>query len=223
MRVLLIVSLLLTVCYKESDWEVCDDNNVINGYWWRGYWVPGLPTYETQFLELPPLMSGIAVFYGPNVMEGTARYRGLSLDGYLGGVALPTCSFIGSPVWIKRDTWEGPYLVVDCARRNDLYGVAVIRKEVVEVDFPTAVRWGMAEQHADYSWNVLKWNEDVLVSQFPPACIPKEAVDLSTWIEPRIEYVPWLDEITSLYIPPSTWRVGWEWKTFNNDRVCDLP
>lgn len=215
--------LISATCFEECDLIECDNNNVIDGYWWRGSWIPGLPTYESQFLELPDLFSGIAVFYGPNVMEGTAEYRGLSLDNYLGGVALPTCSGIGSPVWIKRieKEWEGPYLVVDCAQRNDLYGVAVIRAEAVEVDFNTAVRWGMAEQYLDYSWGILKWNEDVIVSKYPPNCILGDPVNLKEWIEPRIEYSPWVNNLSIIYNPPSTWRVDGDWKTFDNQKICD--
>lgn len=212
-----------TQCFQECDSELCDNNNVIDGYWWRGSWIPGLATYESQFLEVPDLFSGIAVFYGPNVMEGTAEYRGLNLDYYLGGVALPTCSSIGSPVWIKRDKseWEGPYLVVDCAQRNDLYGIAVVREEAVEIDFNTAIKWGMVEQYPDYSWKTLKWNEDVIVSRYPPECIFGEPVNLKQWIEPRIEYAPWVNNLSVIYNPPSTWRVDGNWITFDNQRTCN--
>lgn len=210
-------------CFKECDSELCDNNNVIDGYWWRGSWIPGLPTYKSQFLELPDLFSGIAVFYGPYVMEGTAEYRGLNMDNYLGGVALPTCSGIGSPVWIKRENsgWEGPYLVADCARRNDLYGISVIRKEAVEVDFNTALRWGMVEQYPDYSWKTLEWSEDVIVSRYPPSCIFEETINLADWIKNKIEFANRLEILTSIYEYPSTWRVGGEWITFNNQRLCN--
>lgn len=225
MRKLILIALLSLLlvsadCYYETEGVACDNNNVIDGYWWRGGWIPGLPTYQSQFLELPPLFSGIAVFYAPYVMEGTAEYRGLDLSGYLGGVALPTCSAIGSSVWIKRSSWEGPYLVVDCARRNDLYGIAVLRGEAVEVDFKTAVRWGMVKVKSDYSWTVNKWQVDVLVSRVDPACSSSTPVNLKEWIEPRIEYVPYIDTITTLYKPPFTWRVDGEWITYNNDSSC---
>jgi hypothetical protein len=210
-------------CFQECDWEVCDNNNVVDGYWWRGSWIPGLPTYESQFLELPDLFSGIAVFYGPYVMEGTAEYRGLNLNSYLGGVALPTCSGIGSPVWLKLEgkDWEGPFLVVDCARRNDLYGISIIRKEAVEVDFNTALRWGMVEQYPDFSWGTLKWSEDVIVSRYPPSCIFGEPISLADWLEPRITFADRLETRTNIYEYPSTWRAGGEWITFDNQRTCN--
>jgi len=223
-RLVLILALLLVSadCYYEFEGVACDNNDITDGYWWYGSWTPGLPTYQSQFLELPHLFSGIAVFYAPYIMEATAEYRGLDLTGFLGGVALPTCSAIGSKVWIKRSNWEGPYLVVDCARRNDLYGVAVIRKEAVEVDFNTAVRWGMVKIKSDYSWTVKKWKVDVLVSRVDPYCINDVPVSLVEWIEPRIEYAPYLDIITTIYEPPSTWRVDGEWITYKNNFYCPV-
>ncbi len=202
-------------CLNESNYVFCDDNNPINGYWWNESWVPGLITYQTQFLILPDLFSGNAVFYAPGVMEATAEYRGLSLNNYLGGVALPTCAAIGRSVWLKRmdRSWEGPYLVVDCAKRGDLYGVAIVREESVEVDFKTALRWGMVKN--TNPWKVLKWREeDVQVSMYPPQCIVYDPVKLKDWLESHLEYADRLEIITSIYEPPSIWRVGGEWITF---------
>jgi hypothetical protein len=97
-----------------------------NGYWWAGEgWVPGLITFDTQFLRIPALAVGSAVFYAPQMMDANIKYRGLPYDKkyYAGGVALSFCSEIGHSVWLKRidNEWEGPFFVADFSRRNDLY------------------------------------------------------------------------------------------------------
>ena len=121
-----------------------------DGYWWQGeVWVPGFISLETWYRPAPRHMVGKAVFYAPGVMHATAQVRGLSLDGFLDGVSLMSPADIGRTVWLLRPggEWEGPFLVVDCARRNDMYGILVGRDEVVEVGWDTAVRWGMGYGH----------------------------------------------------------------------------
>ena len=165
-----------------------------NGYNWTDGYTPGLPDYSSQFLDYPELSQGKAVFYGPYAMNGTARYRGMSLDGYYGGVALLTCGDLGKSVWIKRPdhNFEGPFLVVDCARRNDLYGITVHREEVVEVDFNTALKWGMVTyDKATYNWGVKKWLiRDVIVSRAnPDGLCGNEPVELfKNWFLKNVTY-----------------------------------
>lgn len=136
----------------------CDDGTPYTGYWWFGLWVPGVPTVESWFAVAPDLTRGAVVYYSPGLMEATARWRGLNLEGYIGGVALPACADIGAEVWIKDQDWEGPFLVVDCARRSDIYGVIVHRNEAVEVDYRTAQRWRLTAG----SW------PEVIVSKIGP-------------------------------------------------------
>lgn len=123
-----------------------DDSTPLNGYRdHRGYCIPGLISVDTWFAPMPEWTWGKAVFYGPGVMEATARWRGIDLSGYLDGVALPSCYHIGQTVWLRRGkVWEGPYVVADCAGRGDMYGVAGVVGEVVEVGWQTALRWEMA-------------------------------------------------------------------------------
>jgi len=157
-----------------------NDHNAYTGYNWKAdpnVCVPGMVTMETWFLPAPPYSYGAAVFYAPHVMEGTARYRELPLEGYLDGVSLMSPSDIGRTVWLRRPghEWEGPYLVVDSAARQDIYPVITSRGEIVEVGFTTAERWGMTKlghweggihhrQYTVYQWRmagveVLKMDE----------------------------------------------------------------
>ncbi len=117
-------------------------------------WMRGAPTYS----------AGAAVFYAPGVMEATARVRGMSLDGFIGGVSLMSPSDLGKVVWIRRGAaWEGPFLSVDTAQQNHMCQAIKTRGEVVEVGYETARRWGMVE------WpRVYKWKVPVEVSLFPP-------------------------------------------------------
>lgn len=123
-----------------------NDNNPLNGYYQpdRG-WVPGLITQRSWNIPHPPYSYGGAVWYAPNMMEGTARYRGLSLDGFLDGVSLMSPSDIGQTVWLRYPggEWEGPYLVVDCAQINHHFAATYYNKETVEIGWQTALRWGM--------------------------------------------------------------------------------
>lgn len=170
-------------------------NWTYDGFCWFDQWVPGLPDYKTQFLEYPTLTIGKSVFYGPMVMEATAYYRGLNLKGYAGGVATMTCGDLGKSVWLRRSgfEWEGPFLVVDCARRNDLYGVIIYREEAIEVDFETALRWDMISYYdfmsGDYEVN--QWMiRGVLVSKIRPdlLSLQTEIVNLPNWFLKNVTY-----------------------------------
>lgn len=111
-----------------------------------GRCVPGLISIDTWFQPMPQWTRGKAVFYGPSVMEATARWRGIDLSHYVDGIALPSCYHIGQTAWIHRGdgVWEGPYVVADCAGRGDMYSAVVYTGEVVEVGWKTATRWQMA-------------------------------------------------------------------------------
>jgi len=156
-------------CDRESSWRYCDDNDVLNGYWsWDG-WIPGYVDWQTWFRPAPIYSIGAAVYYNPGLMDATAEWRGLSLSGYEGGVALMGCGDIGKDVWLKPPggDWEGPYLVVDCARRGDIYGCVFHRREVVEVDYRTARRWGFLGKWRLDGVEVSKVNPHELVGATP--------------------------------------------------------
>ena len=99
-------------------------------------------------------VEGKATHYGPGLMGEVARNRGVSLDGFAGGVALNRAGDLGRKVWLEWDPStssgrgeglvDGPFLVVDCAGRGQDY----VRRErqgyVVEVSERVALARGFA-------------------------------------------------------------------------------
>jgi hypothetical protein len=214
-------------CLTERDGLVCDNNNAYDGYWWRGYWIPGMVSQASRLTPIPTLTKGRAVMYNPGVMQASAETRDLyipgnstsagqyvvnGVGGYIGGVATETCSEIGTGVWLKRPGygWEGPYLVVDCAQRNDIYGQVVNWDLNVEIDFDTAVRWGMVTSNkTQTSWHVNYWRTDnVLLSKVNPSCLGSTPiVDLSEWFKNTVIFAKAHDEMPFVYYAPSTWLI----------------
>jgi len=132
-----------------------------------------LVTYNTWMTGHPVLSTGAAVFYAPDIMEGTARYRGYDLSDYVDGVSLMSPSDIGATVWIKYNgVWEGPFLSVDTAQQNHMCQAIQTRGEVVEVGYKTAQRWGMVDWPKVHEWKV-----DVQVSLIPPEYLDTCGID----------------------------------------------
>lgn len=207
-----------TECPVEWIGPECSDGNLFNGSWaWGKYWVPGYVSNSTWFIPAPTVSRGHATFYAPWVMEATAKYRGFDLSGYVDGVAMMSPADIGAEVWLKPSwgDWEGPFLVVDCARRGDIWPVVNYYGEVVELGFKTAERWGMAVQHS--RWKAIRWKEyDVLVSKVPPSLNENyPIVDYVSWWLDQVEFV-YVREPRPIYRYPSTWRIDGEWHTFDH-------
>jgi len=194
----------------ESFSEACaQDDTLVDGYWQWGYWVPGLIRVRSQFLELPLVMQGRAVWYAPGPMEATAELHGLSLLAYVDGAASMSCADIGLPVWIDRGYgYEGPFLVVDCPQLDDVYSIIVHREEVIEVGWQTAQEWGIQSG----GWQVT-------ISRIPPAMATRlNPVRLDDWFLERVEFYPQVETLTldprPIYRSPSTWRLYGKWTTF---------
>ena len=148
-----------------------------------------LVTYDTWMTGHPIYSEGASTFYAPWLMEGTARYRGLDLTGYVDGVSLMSPSDIGREVWIKHaGIWEGPFLVVDTAQQNHMCQAIQTRGEVVEVGYQTAYRWGMVKWPRVHEWKV-----DVEVSLIEPRHLHNydiEIVDFPEWWSEGAELLP---------------------------------
>lgn len=138
------------------------DKNPLTGFiddW--GFCTPGLVTTDVWFTKSPKYVYGNAVVYSPGMMRATATWRRMNKvaysEPYLGGVATPSPADIGETVWLRRQgkEWEGPYLVVDCSRRADMYTHIAINRQVVEIDFDIAVSWGLA-YYTQKSWVIDK-------------------------------------------------------------------
>jgi len=208
-------------CVHESYWPECNDGNPINGYWWlERYWVPGYVTTSTWFVSAPIISQGNATFYSPWIMEATAKSRGFDLTEYVDGVALMSPADIGLEVWLKPPwgAWEGPFLVVDCAQRGDIWPVINFYGDVIEVGFKTAERWGMVERHSP--WRAIRWKEvGVIVSKIPPDRLAHyEIIDYHQWWLDQVEYAVRY-EPRPIYRPPSTWRFNGEWVTYEQPRI----
>jgi hypothetical protein len=190
----------------------CNDGILMNGYNWRGFWVPGLINIPTHFMPSPQHTAGYAVYYAPGIMRATASYMGFDLTGYLDGVAMMSPADIGATVWIKRweeDEYEGPFLVVDTSEWDDHYPITVYRREVVEVGWATAQRWGFVDE----------WLTGVNVWKGinPPPEEPYPPVRYSDWFQEIVEYLPsWWMELPSrpVFKAPHQWLIGGKWTDF---------
>lgn len=91
--------------------------------------------------------TGQVSYYAAGIMARVAANRGLSLEGYAGGVAMMRRGDLGRVVWLRPEarSWVGPFLVVDCARRGHYAGL-VKRGRVVEVDRAIWLELGLPER-----------------------------------------------------------------------------
>ncbi len=116
-----------------------------------------LVTFPAQAEELAPgyweqsplPQTGLATYYAPGMMEYVEGYR--QTQGQLpacpecvGTVALLRAGDIGRKVWLQQTDGErvGPFLVIDCARRQDVAPL-VARDWVVDVSYELGQAWGM--------------------------------------------------------------------------------
>jgi hypothetical protein len=222
-----------TNCDSERNAITCSDNNPYNGYWWYNYWIPGMVSQASRMTPMPVLTVGNAVIYAPGLMEATGEFRNMynyktgkyvvnGVDGgWIGGVATEVCSEIGTSVWLKRPggKWEGAYLVVDCARRNYIYGQIVGMGLVTEIDFNTALRWGMATatDATQENWSVKVWRLDgVQVSKIDPRCLGNQKpVNIVDWFKSIITYAQPKTEMNFVYYSPSTWLLDGKLVTYH--------
>jgi hypothetical protein len=103
-----------------------------------GYWEPSV---------LP--QSGLATYYAPGLMEAVQAKRALNGEigdcpQCVGAVALLRAGDIGRKVWLKAPGGEpvGPFLVVDCARRQDVLPL-LERGWAVDLSYELGQIWGM--------------------------------------------------------------------------------
>lgn len=106
--------------------------------WW-------MPTTATT-------ITGDLSYYAAGLMDRVAANRGLSLEGYAGGVALMRRGDLGRVVWLRvtgpgpgeGQPWAGPFLVVDCAHPRHYAGL-VKRGRAAEVSRATWLALGLPE------------------------------------------------------------------------------
>lgn len=102
-----------------------------------------------------PVQHGLATFYGDGVMAQVAANRGLIRypgefrtwledNGYPCAVAMNHAGDLGRTVWIQPEGGVplGPCPVLDCAQLVH-YPDRLDQGRIVEVDYATAMAWGM--------------------------------------------------------------------------------
>lgn len=92
-----------------------------------------------------PGIEGTAKYYRAGLMEEVAARRGLSLEGFKGGIALMDAQHLGRTAWLQwpgEAVLDGAYLVVDCAASQHL-AARRASGDVVEVGWQTAQERGM--------------------------------------------------------------------------------
>ncbi len=110
------------------------------------HWLQLSPPYS----EPTPLpITGLAMYYAPQVMDRVERYRERvnkieACEECIGRVALLRAGDLGRLVWIQvgKGKIEGPFQVLDVAARHHIPDL-LRRNWVVDVDYETAKRWGM--------------------------------------------------------------------------------
>lgn len=103
-----------------------------------------------DYWEQTPLpQTGLATFYAPGLMEDVTGYRQAqaeisSCSECVGTVALLRAGDIGRKVWLRPPESEpvGPFLVVDCARQQDVAPL-LARNWAVDVSYELGQLWGM--------------------------------------------------------------------------------
>lgn len=107
-------------------------------------------TLAPGYWEQTPLpQTGLATFYAPGLMENVTGYRQAQAEiatcpECVGAVALLRAGDIGRKVWLRPPDSEpvGPFLVVDCARRQDVAPL-LARNWAVDVSYELGQLWGM--------------------------------------------------------------------------------
>ncbi len=105
---------------------------------------------QPDYYQPTPLpLRGVAMYYNPGIMDAVLKNQlawgdVTECDECIGRVALLREGDMDRRVWLQRPGYpaEGPFWVIDQAARHDVPGL-VSRNWAVDVDYTTAMRWGM--------------------------------------------------------------------------------
>lgn len=165
-----------------------DLSKLENGYCdHAGRWVPGLITLKTYQAAAPLHTKGSVVWYSEYIMELTAEQVGVDLAPYVDGISLMSCTDFRQVVWLRRPghNWEGPFIVVDCAKRQDMFSAIYYHGEVAELGYKTANAWGLVEtvneERVVHAWYVS--DVEVYKGEQPPPSDSSAVSYPSWWIE----------------------------------------
>lgn len=176
-------------------------------------------TLDPGYWERTPLpQAGLATFYAAGLMEHVQDYRLAQAEiprcpECVGAVALLRAGDIGRKVWLQPPGGEpvGPFLVVDCARRQDVAPL-VSRNWAVDVSYELGQLWGMVRPLAGVT--VLEDPADALNTPdtsyrapTPFAVSPDQVVisaPTATPAAPPPAATPWPTRLPHL-LPGGTW------------------
>lgn len=221
LRVLVLVLVLISMFIFVVDKASASEKESVCAYEDRGYCVPGYISNEAWWTPAPQHSYGKAVWYAPYLMNATAEWRGMSLDGFLGGVAMMSPADMGEVVWLKRPglNWEGPYLVVDVSSRIHIWTTITKIEEIIEVDFDTAVRWGMIDSNK-LSWTINEYMiRDVEVYKgLHPPFESSIAIDYVEWFKQDV--LAWGNQEYRRWSTDDLWIINY--KQYQNELVSYL-
>lgn len=106
----------------------------------------GVPTWHSHN-AVPDYFTTRAIWQNRGVIEASAAYNGLVLDGFDGAVALNSCAMVGSTVWVRKNASE-PFLrtiVADCSQVVHVYFHTVYVDSGIELSYELAEHYGMFE------------------------------------------------------------------------------
>lgn len=149
-------------------------------------------TNRTWFTSYPQRAEGYALYYARGVMEAQARRFGLDLNDYAGGLATASPKEIGNIYYLRGPNgWEGPFIVLDTMQRNHVWQNVSGHGYMLEVDWNTAVRWGM----------IARGEGRILVEM---------SKNTPYSIHPKVYFPEWWLEMAETPVNPQT---NWTWTT----------
>lgn len=186
-----------------------------------------LPVARAQAPELgywdrtPLPQTGLATFYADGVMEYVHSYRRSlgqvpECHDCVGTVALLRAGDIGRKVWVQAPGSDpaGPFLVIDCARREDVEPL-VARDWVVDVGFDLGRTWNMSRPLSGVT--VFEDPADLLVG--PQHALPTRffvdpaniviSTPTPTSVAPAHPITPWPTRLPGALAAPTAGPIAW--------------
>lgn len=114
---------------------------------WR---VPGIPLVDSG-VSTPHYYETRAIWMSEGVIEVSAAFNGLDMNGVEGFVALLNCDLVGQDVWVRPNA-TAPWLrvrIVDCAMPEHEYYHAVYVSSGLELSYELAQRFGLFDHVPD--------------------------------------------------------------------------
>lgn len=148
------------------------------------YYQPGLPTWQSHN-GVPLYFTTRAIWQAQGVIERTAAFNGVNLDGYEGAVALNSCAMVGNTVWVRRNATERWIRAIDadCSANAHVYYHAVAVGSGIELSYQLAEAFGEFDTPGIglYGFEVCTGNPD-------SDCL-SNPVDYSQWFLENVQFI----------------------------------